>query len=324
MSAGAKKALGDPLLKRFSLAGFEIQGGVKLPAEATLAYRIYGSGPKLAVCGTSYSATHLSLEYHFGTTIDSTAFTFVIFNMLGNGVSFAPSNSDNFPSEAITVRDNVRAQRAALDADPDVGGRSIDLAFGFSMGAMQALEWARFDDVKNTCALCGTSGANGYNRAFLDALECTLSSTSTNQEEKLRNFGAIFAGWFVGPDFYRDEIWRSRGYESVEDFSKNFGHPSWDDGHPADLLAQLRTWHATDPFSADELKAIKGRVLLLPCDNDTYFRVEDLEARELKYLAHCTMNVIKSPWGHLAGHPQKLQQDHKFITDSLNAFLATA
>ena len=321
MSSGAKKALADPLLKKYSLAGFELECGVTLPKNAELGYRIFGDGPKLCVCGTSYSATHLSLEYHYGTTIDK-SFTFVVFNMLGNGVSFSPSNGDY--TATPTLRDNVRASRLALDADPELKGRKIDLAFGFSMGAMTALEWGRaFDDVSNVAAVCGTSGCNAYNQAFLDALILTLSSPMP-QYEKLRNFGSIFCAWFVGPDFYKNEVWRDRGYTSIGEFMEKFGWTAFDEGFPDDLLAMLRTWQATRPFTVAECQSIKARVLLLPCDNDTYFRVADIKDLELPNIPNVSMKVIQSPWGHLAGNPTKLPTEHSFISSQIRAFLDEA
>jgi len=69
-SAWAKEARQDPELRKFDLEGFTLASGVKLPAGAVLAYRVYGEGPKLAVAGTSYGVTHKQVEYHVGETVD--------------------------------------------------------------------------------------------------------------------------------------------------------------------------------------------------------------------------------------------------------------
>ena len=343
---GAQQAQQDVAMRKFSLAGFEINSGVTLPAQAELAYRIYGSGEKLAVCGTSYSAVHPNLEFVVGTIIPKD-YTFVVFNMLGNGVSYSPSNDpDGYPlyGKVTNVNDNIRAQKAALDADPELQGRAIDLTYGFSMGAMQALEWPRaFPDlVKAACAVCGSSGCTPYNAVFLDALITTLESKSTSWEDKIKIFAAIYAGWYVGPSFYLDEVYKTAGYTSLEDFESRFGYAFFKDMHPDDLLAQLRTWRNTPVFSVDDCKAIKANVLLLPCDGDTYFRLffqcpffpfavvssffstgpEDFEALEQKYIPNCTTKVIPSPWGHLAGTPDGLDFEFNFIKDELAAFLA--
>ena len=61
--------------------------------------------------------------------------------MIGNGVSYSPSNSPSdfplSPPNVLNVNDQVRAQKMALDADEEFSGRKIDLVYGFSMGAMQ-------------------------------------------------------------------------------------------------------------------------------------------------------------------------------------------
>ena len=63
-------------------------------------------------------------------------------NLLGNGVSFSPSTAARaglrWPA-GVTIADNVRAQRALLDAlGVDLVRSPIELIYGYSMGALQA------------------------------------------------------------------------------------------------------------------------------------------------------------------------------------------
>jgi len=323
----AKAARGDPELRVCSLAGFKLGCGVSLPSCAKMAYRVYGDikASKLAIAGTSFGVTHQQLEYHYGKTIPA-EYAFVVFNLMGNGVSYSPSTHDASEGEyplfgefSATVGDNVRAQKLALESDADLKGRSIDLVFGFSMGAMQAFEWARAypSDVKYCVPLCGSSGCEDINVVFLEGLMALLESSCT-VPEKLRAFALVYAGWYVGPtDFYGTQHWKTQGFKSLDDFLTNYSAARYEAADPDDLHAMVRTWRYTEPFSPEACKAIATKTLILPCDNDTYFRLENIQGRELQHMPNAYMKIVKSPWGHLAGNPQNLPEEFKFIIDAI-------
>jgi len=321
-SKAALRARKDPELRHFSLDGFRLSDFV-LPSDATLAYRVYNrNAKKLCVVGTSFGAVHTDLEYHVDTTLSE--YAVVVFNLLGNGVSWSPSTAGSekpFPTtKAVTIADNVRAQRLAFLADADLAGRPVDLCYGYSMGAMQSLEWARADpQVRAVAAVCGASGCSDYNAVFLEALIHALESSSSN---KLRAFAAIYAGWGVGPAFYRGQHWRP-DFASLDDFLDRSYGGGFADDDPDDLLAMVRTWRATPRFSPADLTAINARVLLVPCDNDTYFRLDDILAHELAHLPRAEIAPLRSPAGHRAGDPWRpgLEREHAFITASLRDFM---
>jgi len=331
-SAWAKEAKKDFEVRRFSLAGLEITGGYKLPSDATLAYKVLGSGSKLWVGGTSYGITHKEMEFLADSAFDTKEYTMVFFNLLGNGVSYSPSTAKSkaeFPlgyekGKVPTIGDNVKFQKMALDADEQLKGRQIDVVYGFSMGAMQALEWARaYPDVVKYCIpVCGSSGCNLINRLLCDTLASSLMNPLSLKVNKLSTFGLIFSGWYVGPDFYRNEEYKAIGIDTLEDFETNFAIGYWANSDPDDLLAMLQTWRFTEPFTEAQCKAIKGpKVLLLPCSTDTYFRVEDIERLEQKFIPSSKLSVIKSNWGHLAGNPEQLKSEFDFIKAELKALL---
>jgi homoserine O-acetyltransferase/O-succinyltransferase len=91
--------------------------------------------------------------------VDTTKFFVLLVDALGNGVSTSPSNSAAQPGAAFprtTIPDMVAAQRRLVGEH--LGIERLHAVLGFSMGAMQALEWAvRFgDDVYATVAIAGT------------------------------------------------------------------------------------------------------------------------------------------------------------------------
>ena len=136
------------------------------------------------------------------------------------------------------------------------------------------------------------------------------------------------SGWALSQEFYREEVWRSIGYSSLEDFIVRFWEANFARRDPADLLAQLWTWQHGDisahpDFNRDLPKAlasIRAKVLLMPGDHDLYFRVED-NRRELEHLKQAELKPIGSIWGHRAGNPVQCVEDAAFIATSVNEFL---
>ena len=76
------------------------------------------------------------------------------------------------------------------------------------------------------------------------------------------------------------------------------------------LLAKLKTWQTSDISSGPiynsdfkkALKSIKARTILMPCNQDLYFRTEDNEY-ENKFIPHSSLRSINSPYGHCAASP---------------------
>ena len=97
---------------------------------------------------------------------------------------------------------------------------------------------------------------------------------------------------------------------------------------PANLYAQTLTWMSADVSDNDTYKgnlvtalgSIEIPFLMLPCESDMYFRVEDNE-EELALMPSATMRVIRSKSGHMAGLPGFNSQDDAFIDRSLKDFL---
>ena len=144
-----------------------------------------------------------------------------------------------------------------------------------------------------------------------------------------RAMARLYATMALSQDFYRDELWRGMGFSSQEDFLVRSWETVFSRRDPADLLAQLCTWKhgdiAAQPRYRGDLPAalrdISARVLLMPCDQDAYFRVED-SRRELAHLRRGELRPIVSPWGHRAGNPVASPADEAFIREAVQALLA--
>ena len=167
-----------------------------------------GEGERVILHPSSFDAVHVEMEHQVGPglALDNDRHTVILTNQLGNGVSFSPSTHPHARYPRVTIADNVRAQRALLDA---LGVRELDLIYGYSMGALQAFEWAVAypDAVARVVAVCGAARCGPLNRVFLNSLEAILDADGAGgvpglPRRGLAAFATVYAGWGVGADWY--------------------------------------------------------------------------------------------------------------------------
>jgi homoserine O-acetyltransferase len=196
---------------------------------------------------------HDDLEHSIGPgrLLDTREYTVVVPNLLGNGVSYSPSRDvPYFPPSAgvpyvppwyvprlppptfVSIADNVAAQHALLrhlglkcDAS-----QPLALIYGYSMGALQAYEWAvrAPDGVERIAAVCGAARCGELNRIFLRSLAAALQADAAwdpllcrftrRPARGLEAFASVYAGWGVGERFYVDKAYEAAGYASADVF----------------------------------------------------------------------------------------------------------
>lgn len=332
----------------FQAGNVVLQSGRTFPG-MSIAYKTYGKlnadKSNVVVYPTSYSAQHYDTEWlvRSGGALDPDKYFIVIPNLFGNGLSSSPSNTpwpltgDRYPD--VTYHDAVRVQQRLL---AEVFGISkVKLVYGWSMGAMQAYHWAvAFPElVERIAVVCGSARCAPHNAVFLESVRAALTADAAYVDgaftarpvRGFRAMGRVYAGWALSQEFYREEVWRSIGFSSLEDFIVRFWEANFSRRDPADLLAQLWTWQHGDisahpDFKGDLAKAlasIRARVLLMPGDHDLYFRVED-NRREMPHLKHAELKPIPSIWGHRAGNPSQAPEDAAFIEAAVRQLLAQA
>ena len=138
-------------MQHFDLAGFELACGHALPAGATLAYKVLGppvgASQGVILHPTSFDAVHDELEYSIGEgqTLDTGAYSVVVPNLLGNGVSYSPSRMGHAERLAgYPPLLSIGAQHLLLEHLHAARGAPmapLSLVYGYSMGALQACEW---------------------------------------------------------------------------------------------------------------------------------------------------------------------------------------
>ncbi|CAN5460145.1 alpha/beta fold hydrolase [soil metagenome] len=314
----------------------------------SIVYKTFGTlnaaRSNVIVYPTSYSAQHHDTQsmVREGGALDPSKYFIVIPNLFGNGLSSSPSNTPwpdvgtRYPD--VTYTDAVQVQRRML---AELWGiERVALVYGWSMGAMQAYHWAALfpDAVERIAVVCGSARCAPHNRVFLDGVRHALTADATYRDgvfterpvRGLRAMGRIYAGWAMSQTFYREELWRSLGASSLEDYLVTYWESNFARREPADLLAQLWTWEHGDIsanalYSGDlpkALAAIRARTLLMPGDHDLYFQVDD-NRREMQHLQNAALHPIPSVWGHRAGNPSDRQpEDRAFIDQHVKALLA--
>jgi homoserine O-acetyltransferase len=207
------------------------------------------------------------------------------------------------------------------------------------MGAQQALHWGALfpDRVERIAAICGSAKTSPHNLVFLEGVKAALTADPAWQDgwfatPPVRGFqamGRVYAGWGLSQAFYREEEWRKLGFSSLEDFLVGSWEANFRRRDANDLLAMLWTWQHAD-ISANELYsgdlakalgAITADALVMPCETDLYFTVED-NRREVAHMPHAELRPIPSIWGHRAGNPSQNPADAKFLDDAVRELLA--
>lgn len=307
----------------FPIEGFVTQGGETL--DINLAYVLHGELNERRDNGilvlTSYSATHEDARDLFAPTdgLDLSDYCVVVINMLANSESSSPSNTPppfdgpRFP--LMTVNDNVRAQHRLITEALSID--RLRLVMGFSMGALQTFEWGaqHSDMVDAILPVCGAARVSTHNWLFVEGAKAAmLADRNFNggdyeapPEVGMEAFAKVYAGWVFSQDFFREELFRDMGMDSVADvieFMKGyFGRRQAND-----LLGMLATWQAAniadnERFNGDfdaALQAITARAIVMPGGTDLYFRVADSEY-EVSRMPNAELRVIDSKLGHVAG-----------------------
>jgi homoserine O-acetyltransferase len=336
----------DPAAETFELPQFRLQCGLTLPT-AKLIYRTYGTlnaeRSNAILYPTSYGAQHIDTEWLVGPgkILDSERYFIVIPNMFGNGLSSSPSNLvEPFGTArrpTFTHVDNVAAQRRLLRER--LGIERLALVYGWSMGGQQALHWGALHptEVERLAVICSSAKTSPHNFVFLEGLRGALCADPAWQgdrfiarpERGLRAFARVYAGWALSQAFYREQVYYSLGYGSLEDFLIRDWEASFLKRDASNLLSMIDTWQRSDISDNDvyrgdlsaALGAIRAHTLIMPGSRDLYFTPEDSRA-EAEKISHADYRPIESVWGHRAGNPSRSLGDEAFIRSAVAELLS--
>ncbi len=325
----------------FDAGNVALQSGLSYRS-ARLAYKTYGelnaARSNAIVYCTPFGAHHTDIEFMIapGAALDPAKYFIIIPNMFGNGLSSSPSNTpppfDKNRYPHFTAHDNVAVQQRLVTEV--FGIQTLQLVYGWSMGGIQAYQWAaQFPDmVERLGVTCGAARCSPHNFVFLEGVRATLTADAQFQdgwfvskpERGLRAMGRVYAGWALSQAFYRESMWRGLGFTSLEDFLVMSWEGNFLRRDANNLLAHIWTWQHADISANDRyqgnfalaLSSIRARALVMPSDTDLYFTVED-NRREVALMQCATLAPLSTPWGHRGGNPAGNPTDARFLNQML-------
>ena len=319
------------IVGQHSLGDFILNSG-EILTDAHIAFghwgRLADDRRNCVLLPTYFGGTHSSYEALIGPgkALDPDRWFIISADMFGNGQSTSPSNwAGAGPFPQVRISDNVSAQARLLEER--FGVEEIALVAGWSMGAMQALSWGvrRPAQVRRIGAWCGTARCWPLNHVFLEGVRAALlADPSIDRVAGRRAFGRAYAGWAYSAAFYRDELWRGLGFQTLDAFLS-----FWEEDHlhldARDLLAMVSTWQHADPADIDEtiqaaLARITARVLIMACDEDAYFTPQEAR-QEAALIADASFRLLCSPYGHCAGAPGRFASETAAIDAALAELL---
>lgn len=328
----------------FKFGDVTLQSGVTLP-NAFLAYKTYGKlneqRDNVVVYPTAFGDQHVQNEWLIGEgmALDPEKYFIIVPNLLGNGLSSSPSNTPppfdraNFPR--VTIYDNVVLQHRLVTEL--FGIQKIALVVGWSMGGIQAFQWgASYPNmVERIAPFAGAAKTWPHTFTVMEGVCAPLQSAAqfdSNQLNHLttadmRGVGRVYAGWGFSQAFYRKELYRELGFDSLTDFVAGFWEEVFMTMDPHNVLAMSWTGQHADisdnPFYNGNfehaLSSIKALACIMPGSTDLFCMAED-NAYEAGLIPNADYQPIPSIWGHLAGRGMN-PADNKFIDDNLKRLL---
>jgi homoserine O-acetyltransferase len=313
--------------QEFNLGNVKLLSGKTLKS-AKLVYKTYGKLNKdqsnVIVLPTFYTGTHIRNEGFIGKNraINPNKYFIISINMFGNGLSSSPSNSIKaqhgslFPE--ITLWDNIYCQHKLITEKFKI--KKIALVAGWSMAGCQSYQWAAQypDMVKSILPFCASSKTSTHNHVFLEGVKAALTADVNWHEGKykkqpiagLKAFGRVYAGWAFSQDFYRKKLYKKFGFTNVEGLLKNWANDHAKNWDANNLLSKLKTWQLNDIsknpiYKGDYIKALKSiraKTILMPCNQDLYFRTEENEF-EKRFIKKSLLRPVDSAYGHCAANP---------------------
>jgi homoserine O-acetyltransferase len=331
--------------QEFKLENVKLLSG-KILNYAKLIYKTYGKLNKdrsnVIVLPTFYTGTHIRNEGFIGKNraLNPNKYFIVSINMFGNGLSSSPSNTAKpqngarFPK--VTLWDNVYCQHKLLTEKLKI--KKIALITGWSMAGCQSYQWAAQYPkmVKAILPFCASSKTSIHNHVFLEGVKAALLADKNwskgNYKKQpvsgLKAFGRVYAGWAFSQDFYRQKLYKKIGYNSVKNLLDDWADDHAKNWDANDLLSKLQTWQLNDISEGPiynknyikALKSIKAKTILMPCNQDLYFRTKDNEF-EKKFIPNASLRPFNSPYGHCAANPGNDKNFEKKLDKNISELL---
>ncbi|NCR15928.1 MAG: alpha/beta fold hydrolase [Microcystis aeruginosa LL13-03] len=329
----------------FELGDFRLLSGFTLP-NAKLAYKTHGSlntARDNAILFPHFLAgSPESLEMYIGEDrpLDPRKYFIILPGIFCGGLSSSPNNTPApfnagaFP--ATLIADDVIAQHRLLTEKFRI--EELQLVLGWSVGGLQTYEWAvRFPDmVKRIASIASAPKPSPWTLLWLRTVieEPLTSHPAWNNgfytdlqalQSGLRRLGHGAAMTIPQVGFYRDEVWRSLGFASMDDFVSRFWEAFWLPLDPNNLVAQSRKTRAADPSDSGDLAAALGRIkaktFVFAFTGDRMFQPEECKL-DAQRISNAQFREIGGVSGHLTTF-SLTQRDREVMDEIVREVLAS-
>lgn len=332
-------------METFELGNFQTTTGFTL-LNAKLAYDTVGNlnaAKDNAILFPNFlGGTPEALEMWIGADrpLDSRKYFIILPGLFGGGFSSSPSNTappfdrGSFPS--LNIADDVIAQHRLVTEK--LGIDELQLILGWSVAALQGYEWAiRFPDmVKRLASIAGAPKPSAWTRLWLRTVfEDPISShpgwndgfytDPQALQAALRHAAHEMAMTLVPHRLYREELWRSAGFASVDDFITGVFEGFTRSQDPGNLISVVRKTRAADPSAGGNLAAALSRItakaFVFAFTGDPMFPAEECKV-DADRIPHAKFREISSVGGHLATFAL-FEQDRKAVDEAIQEALAS-
>ncbi len=237
--------------------------------------------------------------------VDTTKFYVVVVDAFANGLSSSPSNTPDSARgvfAGLTIGDMVVAQHRLVHEH--LGIEHLHAVLGFSMGGMQAFEWAiRYPtQLDLAIPIAGSPRVGTFDRLlwtkYLDEVTTGLSGLVPPDEAWFR-VARLDALSLRTPSAVNGESWDSVD-ASIRSQAGILAR-TWDLADAAAQLRALRQYDASQGMGGSMAQAaskVRSRLLIIHSPQDHTVTIEP--AREFARMVRSDTLWVTSPCGHLA------------------------
>jgi homoserine O-acetyltransferase len=329
----------------FELGNLPLSTGFTIP-NARLAFTTHGTLNKArdnAILFPNFlGGTPEALEMWIGQgrPLDPDRYFIILPGLFGAGQSSSPSNTAPpfemaaFPP--MNIADDVVAQHRLVTEH--LGIEELHLVFGWSVGALQTYEWAvRFPHmVQRMASIAGAPMPSAWTRlwartVFVEPLMADPGWNGGSYTDPqavrggLRRAAHAMAVTLPPHEMYREELWRSCGFASVDDFVRGVFESFTLPQDPNNLISQALKTVAANPAGAgdlnDALRRITAKVFIYAFSGDPMFPPEECRV-DAERIPQARYRELSSVGGHLATFAL-FDQDRQAVDDALREVLAS-
>ncbi len=331
--------------EKFKLGNVKLLSGKTLKS-AQLVYKTYGNLNKkksnVIILPTFYTGSHVRNEGFIGKkrALNPNKYFIISINMFANGLSTSPTNAEKAQTGSkfpiVTLWDNIYCQHKLITEKFKI--KKIALVTGWSMAGCQSYQWAAQYPhmVKSILPFCASSKTSIHNHVFLEGVKSALiadkrwnkGNYKKQPKQGLKAFGKVYAGWAYSQDFYREKLYKKLGFKNAEKLLEDWANDHANNWDANNLLSKLKTWQLNDiskgPLYKNNyvkaLKSIRAKTILMPCNQDLYFRTED-NIIEKKFISRSSLRAVDSPYGHCAANPGNDKNFQKQLDKNIRELL---